>query len=370
MESHKMLKARFANIVVLGLVCLVPIGCDSNSLPAPGVESVKVEVEKNNAKSGAVPLMPLKPAAADDSASSNVLPSNIAADKASEKAPAKKSKPPIYVEQANGKDLIAAAITKAKLDHKNVLIEWGGNWCGWCYKLHDVFHKDPLVRPMVYEEFELVLVDERANRDLMMEYGGRDRKYSFPHLTVLDSDGIVLTNQETGSLEEGPNHDPKLVAQFLQKWTPVKQDADMIIKAALDRAKQDSKRVLVRVGDPYCGWCKVLATFVHEHADVLSKDYVDVKIDTLRMTQGKELSERLKPKGCDGVPWMVILDASGAELANSIGPGGNIGCPSEPEEIEHFGKMLMGTRQNMTEEDIAALKNDLIDRREKRKAKL
>lgn len=133
---------------------------------------------------------------------------------------ARAKREPIYVEQANGKALIAAALEKAKQDHKHVLIEWGGNWCGWCYKLHDVFHHDETVSPIVRKQFELVLIDEGQNRDLMLEYGGKDRQYSFPHLTILDEDGRVLVNQETGSLEEGPRHDPKLVSDFLTKWIP------------------------------------------------------------------------------------------------------------------------------------------------------
>ncbi len=46
-------------------------------------------------------------------------------------------------------------------------------------------------------------MDSGPNKTLMLEYGGKDRQYSFPHLTVLDEQGKVLTNQERGSLEEG-----------------------------------------------------------------------------------------------------------------------------------------------------------------------
>ncbi len=138
--------------------------------------------------------------------------------------PAQAKRDPIYLEEANGKELIAAALQKAKQDHKHVLIEWGGNWCGWCYKLHDVFHHDVTVHPIVAEQFELVLIDNRENRDLMLEYGGKDREYSFPHLTILDWEGRVLVNQETGCLEDGPRHDPKLVSEFLTKWLPKKHE--------------------------------------------------------------------------------------------------------------------------------------------------
>jgi thioredoxin-related protein len=237
----------------------------------------------------------------------------------------KPKREPIYAEESNGKELIAAALKKARRDHKHVLIEWGGNWCGWCYKLHDVFHNDAEVHPIVHEEFVLVLIDSGKNEDLMLEYGGKDRQYSYPHLTVLDEEGTVLTNHETGSLEEGPKHDPKLVSQFLSKWVPEKTDAEQLLTDSLMKAAAEDKHVLIRVGTPYCGWCNVLAQFVQDHQSLIATDYVDIKIDTTRMTNGEQVAARLSPKKSGGVPWMVILDAMGKELASSHGPDGNIG---------------------------------------------
>lgn len=190
-----------------------------------------------------------------------------------------------------------------------------------------------MVHPVIHEEYELVLIDQGKNKELMLEYGGADRQYSFPHLTVLDASGAVLTNQETGSLEIGPKHDPKLVAEFLQKWMPEKQDAEQLLTNALTTAGNEKKAVLVRVGSPYCGWCTILAQFMQDHQAVFATDYVDLKIDTMRMTNGQQVASRLEPNGAGGIPWMVILDSSGKTLATSLGPGGNIGYPYQPEEL-------------------------------------
>ena len=283
--------------------------------------------------------------------------------------PSKPKREPIYVEEANGKELIAAALKKAQRDHKHVLIEWGGNWCGWCYKLHDVFHNDTDVRPIVHEEFELVLIDSGKNEDLMREYGGQEHQYSFPHLTVLDEQGAVLTNQETGSLEEGPKHDPKLVSQFLRTWIPEKVDAEQLLADSLMKAATEDKCVLVRVGTPYCGWCNVLAQFVQDHESLIAADYVDIKIDTMRMTNGEQTAARLAPAESGGVPWMVVLDASGKELASSHGPDGNIGYPFQPNEIAHFMTMLRDTRTRLTDADLDVIAADLNSYRDKREAK-
>lgn len=272
---------------------------------------------------------------------------------------AKPKREPIYDPEADGKELIAAALKRANLERKHVLIEWGGNWCGWCYKLHEVFHHDELVHPIVAEEYELVLVDSASNHELMQSYGGKDTRYAFPHLTILDGQGEVLTNQETSSLEVGPKHDPQAVVAFLKKWQPEPVNAEDLLAAALRQATDENKRVLVHVGNPYCRWCKVLTQFLSKHEPVLSRDFVDLKLDTMRMPHGQEVAARLRPSNISGVPWMVILDASGKVLSTSVGPGGNCGYPGEPAEIDHFLSMLAGTRQRLGDEDLQAIRADL-----------
>ena len=141
----------------------------------------------------------------------------------------------IYNPAADAKQLIAAAQEQARLDGKNVLIEWGGNWCGWCRLLHEVFTSDEDVRPIVDEQYELVLIDSGSNEELMRSYVGKETGISYPHLTILDPAGNVLTNQETASLEVGPKHDPQAVAAFLKKWQPMPADAEALLTAALHR---------------------------------------------------------------------------------------------------------------------------------------
>ena len=370
------------SILLISMASLL-IGCsESNEAVNSGTVPDSTVVESSGVDTAAVePRIP-QPSGEDISKIVTVpaTPDNVTAANTTEvpepvvtepvvTEPSKPKREPIYAEEANGKELIAAALKKAQRDHKHVLIEWGGNWCGWCYKLHDVFHNDADVHPIVHEEFELVLIDSGKNEDLMLEYGGKDRQYSFPHLTVLDAEGAVLTNQETGSLEEGPQHDPKLVSQFLSKWIPEKVDAEQLLADALLKAAADDKRVLVRVGTPYCGWCNVLAQFVQDHESLIATDYVDIKIDTMRMTNGEQVAARLAPGESGGVPWMVILDASGKQVASSHGPDGNIGYPFQPNEIAHFITMLRDTRKRLTDADLDIIAADLNSYRDQREAK-
>ncbi|MDG1875238.1 MAG: hypothetical protein P8J27_15095 [Mariniblastus sp.] len=58
------------------------------------------------------------------------------------------------------------------------------------------------------------------------------------------------------------------------------------------------------------------------------------------MTNGNDVFDELKKERSGGMPWMVILNGDGNEIISSVGPKGNIGCPVEPFEIEHFIDMI------------------------------
>jgi thioredoxin-related protein len=291
--------------------------------------------------------------------------------------PAKPKRQPIYDEKADAKALIAAAVNRARIEHKRVLIEWGGNWCGWCYKLHDMFKWDDAgpdgaqkdyqaVSDLVQQEFELVLSESRSNGELLKKYGGKDGSFSFPHLTILDDAGEVLTNQNTEPLEDGPKHDPVKVAEFLKKWSLEQVDAEVLLSAALKQAAEEDKSVFLQAGTQFCGWCKVLSRFIDAHKETFARDYVYLKIDYLRMKHGDEVAKRFQPEKNPGDPWMVILDPTGKVLISSVGPMGNTGYPSEPSEIDHFLSMLTATRKRLTDSDLDLIRKDLNVAREER----
>jgi hypothetical protein len=67
----------------------------------------------------------------------------------------------------------------------------------------------------------LIDVDKGHNADVVKRYDNPTR-FGLPVLVVLDSDGKSLTTQDTGKLEEGKNHDPAKVIEFLNKWRKTK----------------------------------------------------------------------------------------------------------------------------------------------------
>ena len=39
---------------------------------------------------------------------------------------------------------------------------FGGDWCGWCHKLHELFTSDAEIRKILSYEYVLVMVDTEA----------------------------------------------------------------------------------------------------------------------------------------------------------------------------------------------------------------
>ncbi len=167
---------------------------------------------------------------------------------------APKERKAIYNDTANARAEIALAVSRAKNKNKRVLLVYGGNWCGWCHKLHDLFSKDRAIRQILFNEYELVSVDIGRfdkNIDIVDGYGAQIKTGGVPYLTVLDGNGKPLANQETGALEKGDKHDPSKVRTFLEKYAPPPLDAERTLKDALSTAGKKDKRVLVHLGAPW-----------------------------------------------------------------------------------------------------------------------
>ena len=62
----------------------------------------------------------------------------------------------------------------------------------------------------------------------------------------------------------------------------------------------------------------------------------------------------------------MIHDGEGAELADSNGPQGNIGCPNTDAEIDVFLGILKKVCGVLKEDDLAALKKSLVAHRDKK----
>lgn len=133
--------------------------------------------------------------------------------------------PDIYDVEADGTDLVQAAVVKAKAEHKRILVDFGANWCPWCHRLHHTFESDATVSSELAKDYVVVMVDVntrhgvKRNADLNQRLGNPIH-YGLPVLVVLDSDGTLLTTKDSGELEQGEGHSPAKIDAFLTHWAP------------------------------------------------------------------------------------------------------------------------------------------------------
>jgi thiol-disulfide isomerase/thioredoxin len=293
--------------------------------------------------------------------------------------PAKpKARASIYDKKADAHEQVAKATSLAKRDNKRVLLMFGGDWCGWCHKLHELFATNAEIRKTLAYEYIPVMIElesphapellERAKAALSADE--RKLGVGYPFLAVLDSDGKFVTAQRTDPLEEGDHHDPKKVEEFLSRWVASPRDANAVVEEALARAVSADKRVFLDFGAPWCGWCHRLEDWLNlpEVATTLGVDFIVAKVDIDRMTHGKEVMSRYRPDPSGGIPWYTILDAKGQKLATADGPDGNIGYPLDPKEIDQFLAIFRAQSKNLEASHIALLEKSLHESAAKIKA--
>jgi thioredoxin 1 len=127
--------------------------------------------------------------------------------------------PQLYKANANATQDIRQALAAAGKQHKNVLLDFGGNWCLDCHVLDNAFHQ-PRIAPLLNSNYVLVHVDVGRydkNLDLAKKYHV-DLEKGVPSLAVLDARGDVL--YATRDFERARVMSEEDVIQFLDKWKP------------------------------------------------------------------------------------------------------------------------------------------------------
>jgi thiol:disulfide interchange protein len=125
----------------------------------------------------------------------------------------------IYPENANPTADIAAALKKAQAEHKRVILDFGGDWCGDCQVLYIYLH-DKTNAPLVARHFIVVPIfigQMDRNLDVAKKYSVPVEK-GVPALAVLDSHGKLLYSQQSGQFGHMRDMSSKSVTEFLNRW--------------------------------------------------------------------------------------------------------------------------------------------------------
>lgn len=129
----------------------------------------------------------------------------------------------LYNPEANAENDIAAAVKKAKAEHKFVLIQAGGNWCKWCIEFARFAKADPQIDSVItssYVWYHLNWSKENENK-VMFSKLSYPQRFGFPSFIILNENGQRIHTQNSEYLEDGKNsYNKNKVQSFLEMWSP------------------------------------------------------------------------------------------------------------------------------------------------------
>ncbi len=129
------------------------------------------------------------------------------------------TKKDLYPQEANAREEIKEAESKATSQHKRVLLVFGANWCFDCHVLDLAFQR-PDFAPVV-QRYEVVHIDigteGKKNVDIAKRYEVPLEK-GIPALAILDGAGKLLASQKNGEFENARAMTPQAILEFLNKW--------------------------------------------------------------------------------------------------------------------------------------------------------
>jgi thiol:disulfide interchange protein len=127
-----------------------------------------------------------------------------------------KPNPHLYSETSNAATDISAAIAQARREHKRILLDFGGNWCGDCQVLDIYYHQSPnaelLAKYFIVVHVNIGHMDQ--NVAIAEKYNVPIKK-GVPALAILDSHGKLLYAEQDKEFEHAT---PTAITDFLNRW--------------------------------------------------------------------------------------------------------------------------------------------------------
>ena len=134
----------------------------------------------------------------------------------------------LYNPNDDAKVEIANAVKKANSEGKHVLLQLGGNWCGWCKLFDKKVNSNDTLRIAMNKNYVVYHVNysnENTNEDVLASLGYPQR-FGFPVFVILDGNENRLHTQNSAYLEEGKGHSTKKVLEFFKHWSPAAINAE------------------------------------------------------------------------------------------------------------------------------------------------
>ena len=126
-----------------------------------------------------------------------------------------------YDEHADANAAVAAAFAKARVNHKRVLIDLGGNWCGDCLVLANLMQL-PELKSFLKTHYEIVSVNVgRFDKNLQVpaRFGITKRLEGVPAILIVEPNGKTLVDAgHVAALADARHMTPQGLADWLAQW--------------------------------------------------------------------------------------------------------------------------------------------------------
>lgn len=122
-------------------------------------------------------------------------------------------------------DDLKSAIAKATAEDKRIILDVGGEWCSWCRLMDNYLIKNVALGKTRDDNFIWVKInmsEENENKEFLAAY---PKIKGYPHLYVLEKDGMLLKSKDTSELEDGKSYNLQKFTDFLKEYAPAKTTA-------------------------------------------------------------------------------------------------------------------------------------------------
>ena len=119
-------------------------------------------------------------------------------------------------------DDLQNAVSKAAKEDKRIVLDVGGEWCGWCIHMDKFIAANTNLKKLRDDNFVWVKInmsEENENKEFLSKY---PEITGYPHLFVLEKDGSLLKSKDTSELEDGKTYNLQKFVDFLTEYKSVK----------------------------------------------------------------------------------------------------------------------------------------------------
>jgi len=115
-------------------------------------------------------------------------------------------------------DDLKTAIETASKENKRIMLDVGGEWCGWCRYMDKFLFEHPDLTKIRDDNYVWVKINMSEENENVPFLGAYPEISGYPHLFVLDNGGKLLESKDTSELEDGKVYNLARFRVFLQKW--------------------------------------------------------------------------------------------------------------------------------------------------------